>query len=63
MRRSHRRDDESLVLDSNPDAFSRLESGILKPYSSQLDPRVIRCVQFPVCSDGTEDSSQGVMAC
>jgi len=41
MCRSHRRDDESLVLDSNPNAFSYLESRILKPYSRQFDPREI----------------------
>jgi len=59
MRRSHRRDDESLVLDSNPNAFSGLESRVLKPYAGQFDPREVRRVQFPVRSDGAEDPRQG----
>lgn len=62
MRRSHRRDDEPLVLDSNPDAFSSLETRVLKPHSRQFDPREVRRVQFPVRSDGTENPRQGMMA-
>jgi len=62
MRRSHRRDNESLVLDGNPDAFSSLESRVLKPYSRYFDPREIRRVEPPVLSDGTENPRQGMMA-
>lgn len=62
MRRSHRRGDESLVLDANPNAFSGLESRVLEPYSRYFDPRKIRRVQLPVRPDGTENPRQRMMA-